>query len=472
MLGKLFRRPRRSGSGDASQSTADANMLERLNDAQPFNIGAEKWVMRPPQWAIDLFGMQPSNRVTPAEQMRSSAFALGGEEGAAASRGEHHAGRVDDLPGRKLLTAMSEQRRSEVTRNAETERREIVQLLSGIDERKADAAKQTKETEEKLERVQGARGADASLPVVTSRPVVAFISNNGAYLAVLAVLALAEMPTIFTALANTQIEPWASWMLTAALGVVAAFTAHILGEFVYGFLQDLRVWRQRGRSREAEIPVRSGQPGSSAGLRDGPESSAQAVPPSSPVSAVRLGAPESAPVNAADALPELIVKGLVSAALAVLFLVSMFEMYRVRLAVFTKGANDPEAKDTVQALVGDKLSLLLLFLQLVFFTIAFAYSFIRRSSEAERSQRTAAAKKARELDREEKEIVKQRDQKDALESVFITHRESLDNLQKSLDKCEQAELASEVSLLAEILSLHDHAYEQSEHSGPMRGGGS
>ncbi len=423
MLGRRRAR-RRLSSADAGASGAEA-VMARLDSPTHWQIGAEKFGWSPPQWAADLLGIGWSRDVLTVDEMKQAAYTLGQEEGAAAGRGEHHSSRIEDLPGRRLLTAASAQRVCEVKVNAEAVRREIEVTVAEIGDREENAEKQSDEIDAKLTKLRVQRDDD-DLPAATPNRFAAFVSENGAYSFALLVLVGAEIPTIYSALQNTGIEPWASWMLTIALSLVAAFTAHILGGFVYGALKDYRLVRH---------PRAGGEPGES------------------------IGAPYSAPVHSEDSKADLAIKVFVSGALFLFFFLSMFEMYKLRLAVLK----------TAEGQTDDDLSLLLLFLQIVFFMIAFAYSFIRSESDSERDQRKKSAARARSLDREERAIAIMRDEKDAQESHVTAHKESLATLIESLNKTELEEIEKERSLLEEAYRLHDHAYELAEHSGPLRG---
>ena len=424
MLGRRRAR-RRLSSADAGASGAEA-VMARLDSPTHWQIGAEKFGWSPPQWAADLLGIGWSRDVLTVDEMKQAAYTLGQEEGAAAGRGEHHSSRIEDLPGRRLLAAASAQRVCEVKVNAEAVRRELEVTVSEIGDRKKNAKKQSDEIDAKLTKLRVQRDDDDDLPAAPPNRFAAFVSENGAYSFALLVLVGAEIPTIYSALQNTGIEPWASWMLTIALSLVAAFTAHILGGFVYGALKDYRLVRHPRAGRE---------PGES------------------------IGAPYSAPVHSEDSKADLIIKVFVSGALFLFFFLSMFEMYKLRLAVLK----------TAEGQTDDDLSLLLLFLQIVFFMIAFAYSFIRSESDSERDQRKKSAARARSLDREERAIAIMRDEKDAQESHVTAHKESLATLIESLNKTELEEIEKERSLLEEAYRLHDHAYELAEHSGPLRG---
>jgi hypothetical protein len=394
------------GRKSGSEPAAAADAFE----GRPWNIGADKWFNF---WPAPFSRLMPAKPAAADEAtMISDAERFGREAGSAAGRGEHFAGQIGSLPGREALVYVGLQRTARVKQNADAIRRDLDTQLSGLQSQVATAEQDEAWTGERYEK---ARRERAQRPE-TAKP--GNFSGAALYAAVLAILACAEFPTIYAALQRSPLPTEARWVITAALSIIIALSAHIVGEYLWEFVAK----RETATSDNAGLQEKT----------------------------------------------ERILKLVIAAGIFIVMVVLMLKMYSIRTDIFVSTASDSAEQKAKRAAEGTAFSQLLLYLQLLFFIVALSMSFLRTRNEPERRKNALVR---RELKALEKDIdkAKERLDEDRQKKVAVGAQiQTLSRLLESVQLAEELELEREDALLNEILKRHDNQYESAEHSGPLR----
>lgn len=156
--------------------------------------------------------------------LMSIAANSGRQAGLAAASGNHFADTIESLPGRRSLASKVGERKELVERSAARAREALQSSVRGLEaeeavERERLAAAQQSETSARA-RLEGMQGDPESRG--------AGLSGVG-YPALLLLLAAAEFPTVYSSLSASLLEQWAVWILTVALSLVVAVSAHLVG---------------------------------------------------------------------------------------------------------------------------------------------------------------------------------------------------------------------------------------------------
>ncbi len=377
--------------------------VDKLSEGRPWNLSADKWFLR---WPPPFSRLLPPRQATASEaSLMSDADAYGAAAGSAAGRGEHFAAHIPELPGRRVIEFISDQRVARVKQNADAIGRDLDTQLAGLESKLRTAEQDEQLTEESHGNARRERAESPQTVHRNSR------SDAGLYAVVLAVLACAEFPTIYVALQSSPLPAWAILMITGALSAIIALSAAIVGEYLWEFVASLD--DARGGNLSAQKRT------------------------------------------------ERVLKAIIAAGIFIVMIVLMVVMFSIRTDLFA----DQGAKGST----GLKLSVLLLLLQLLFFVIAFAMAFLRSRGAEKRRENSVAFRRARRLDAELADAKERLDMDRQIKVTLEAQIQTLKGLRESVIRAEKLELECEEAVRGEALKRHDNQYESAEHSGLLRG---
>ncbi len=385
--------------------------VDKLGDGRPWNLSADKWFFRwPPPFSLLL---PPRQAAASEASLMSDANAYGAAAGSAAGRGEHFAAHIPELPGRRVIEFISDQRVARVKQNADAIGRDLDTQLAGLESKLRTAEQDEQLTEESHGNARRERAESPQTVHRNSR------SDAGLYAVVLAVLACAEFPTIYVALQSSPLPGWAILMITGALSAIIALSAAIVGEYLCEFVASVDDAREDNLSAQKRT--------------------------------------------------ERVLKAIIAAGIFIVMIVLMVVMFSIRTDLFaaqTEVAN-PGGKGAGSE--GLKLSVLLLLLQLLFFVIAFAMAFLRSRGAEKRRENSVAFRRARRLDAELADAKARLDMDRQIKVSLEAQIQTLKGLRESVIRAEKLELECEAAVRGEALKRHDNQYESAEHSGLLRG---
>ena len=346
-----------------------------------------------------------------AATLRGIAARSGRESGLAAAQGHHFADRIDDLPGRKRLSAAGRERIEVLDRCLRRQLQTANAALAGLEERvkrETDKATQAESTETERQKNLDGLVAEAGHRNSTVLGLVG-------YGALLLLLSLAEFPSIYTSLRSSFLAPWSVNLISVALSVIVAACAHVVGTSL-------------------RAAVSTGDATQSADSQDGKRSHERAT------------------------------NFVIVAIITIAMLGLVYFMYLTRSNLFANALQHRKTEGLrVSGIDPELLSITLLALQVLLFCLATVVSYHRAAGADERRIATESRRRRKHIKKAAKSATKAAaaagSARDRVTHGLESTRQQVDLIKDDLTSFR----SQEEQLLVGLFAEHDAAFESAKH---------